>query len=166
MRTWIHDNLCCLTIKSDTGQHSQFLRCLLIKIDLKVVIPEQALPKSWHVQKVKINYLFLFLLQLPFWSLSIDGGAFFSLLVVTTPSTNSEITIQPIPHKNIFAQLPKRWANETEQPYPPLQKYSYLWIRGWCCDNQLWGKGSSVFGQTSKEYCKFQWTIYGTDQEI
>ena len=28
LRTWIHDNLCCLTIKSDTGQHSQFLRCL------------------------------------------------------------------------------------------------------------------------------------------
>ena len=29
LRTWIHDNLCYLTIKSDTGQHSQFLRCLL-----------------------------------------------------------------------------------------------------------------------------------------
>ena len=28
LRTWIHDNLCHLTIKSDTGQHSQFLRCL------------------------------------------------------------------------------------------------------------------------------------------
>ena len=28
LRTWIHDNLCYLTIKSDTGQHSQFLRCL------------------------------------------------------------------------------------------------------------------------------------------
>ena len=27
LRTWIHDNLCYLTIKSDTGQHSQFLRC-------------------------------------------------------------------------------------------------------------------------------------------
>ena len=25
--TCIHDNLCYLTIKSDTGQHSQFLRC-------------------------------------------------------------------------------------------------------------------------------------------
>ena len=25
--TWIHDNLCYLTIKSDTEQHSQFLRC-------------------------------------------------------------------------------------------------------------------------------------------
>ena len=30
LRTWIHDNLCYLTIKSDTGQHSQFLRCLLL----------------------------------------------------------------------------------------------------------------------------------------
>ena len=27
LRTWIHDNLCYLTIKSDSGQHSQFLRC-------------------------------------------------------------------------------------------------------------------------------------------
>ena len=27
LRTWIHDNLCCLTINCDTGQHSQFLRC-------------------------------------------------------------------------------------------------------------------------------------------
>ena len=27
LRTWIHDNLCDLTIKSDTGQHLQFLRC-------------------------------------------------------------------------------------------------------------------------------------------
>ena len=26
-RTWIRDNLCYLTIKSDTRQHSQFLRC-------------------------------------------------------------------------------------------------------------------------------------------
>ena len=31
LRTWIHDNLCDLTIKSDTGQHSQFLQyfCLV-----------------------------------------------------------------------------------------------------------------------------------------
>ena len=28
LRTWIHDNLCYLTINCDTGQHSQFLRCL------------------------------------------------------------------------------------------------------------------------------------------
>ena len=26
-RTWLQDNHCDLTIKSDTGQHSQFLRC-------------------------------------------------------------------------------------------------------------------------------------------
>ena len=30
LRTWIHDNLCYLTIKSDTGQHSQVLRCLMV----------------------------------------------------------------------------------------------------------------------------------------
>ena len=29
LRTWIHDNLCYLTINCDTGQHSQFLRCFL-----------------------------------------------------------------------------------------------------------------------------------------
>ena len=28
LRTWVHDNHCYLGIKSDTGQHSQFLRCL------------------------------------------------------------------------------------------------------------------------------------------
>ena len=27
LRNWIYDNLCYLTIKSDTGQHSQFLQC-------------------------------------------------------------------------------------------------------------------------------------------
>ena len=27
LKTWLHDNLCYLTIKSNTGQHSQFLRC-------------------------------------------------------------------------------------------------------------------------------------------
>ena len=29
LRTWIHDNLCYLTINCDTGQHSQFLRCFI-----------------------------------------------------------------------------------------------------------------------------------------
>ena len=31
LRTWIHDNLCHLTINCDTGQHSQFLRCFANK---------------------------------------------------------------------------------------------------------------------------------------
>ena len=31
LRTWIHDHLCNLTIMSDTGQHSQFLRCFIIR---------------------------------------------------------------------------------------------------------------------------------------
>ena len=37
LRTWIHDNLCYLTINCDTGQHSQFLRCFvncLVKVIL------------------------------------------------------------------------------------------------------------------------------------
>ena len=29
LNNWIHYNLCRLTIKSDTGQHSQFLRCFI-----------------------------------------------------------------------------------------------------------------------------------------
>ena len=29
LRTWIHDNLCYLTINCNTGQHSQFLQCFL-----------------------------------------------------------------------------------------------------------------------------------------
>ena len=33
LRTWNHDNLCSLTINCDTGQHSQFLRCLLMTCD-------------------------------------------------------------------------------------------------------------------------------------
>ena len=32
LRTWIHDNLCYLTINCDTGQHSQFLRCLFLSL--------------------------------------------------------------------------------------------------------------------------------------
>ena len=30
LRTWFLDNLCYLTIRSDTGQHLQFLRCLIL----------------------------------------------------------------------------------------------------------------------------------------
>ena len=32
LRTWIHDNLCYLTINCDTGQHSQFLRCFVLRV--------------------------------------------------------------------------------------------------------------------------------------
>ena len=31
MKTWIHDNLFYLTIKNDTGQHSQFSRCFFYR---------------------------------------------------------------------------------------------------------------------------------------
>ena len=34
LRTWFLDNLCYLTIKSDTGQHSQFLRCFIFCVSL------------------------------------------------------------------------------------------------------------------------------------
>ena len=35
LRTWNHDNFCYLTIKSDTGQHSQFLRCFYITYNVQ-----------------------------------------------------------------------------------------------------------------------------------
>ena len=38
LRTWIHDNLCYLTIKSDTGQHSQFLRCFEISFTSAIML--------------------------------------------------------------------------------------------------------------------------------
>ena len=31
LRAWTHDNACNLTIKSDTGQHSQFLQCFSLE---------------------------------------------------------------------------------------------------------------------------------------
>ena len=37
LRTWIHDNLCDLTIKSDSGQHSQFLRSLYYTVYCKEI---------------------------------------------------------------------------------------------------------------------------------
>ena len=37
LRTWIHDNLYYLTIKRDTGQHSQFLRCFYSAYHFPVV---------------------------------------------------------------------------------------------------------------------------------
>ena len=32
LRTWMHDNLCAIPIRSDTGQHLQFLRCFWAKM--------------------------------------------------------------------------------------------------------------------------------------
>ena len=34
LRNWIHDNLCYLTIMSDTGQHLQFLQCLYLNVQV------------------------------------------------------------------------------------------------------------------------------------
>ena len=51
MRTWIHDNLCCLTIKSDTQQHSQFLRCFAYTIH------------SWLTMVVRYIYICVLLLE-------------------------------------------------------------------------------------------------------
>ena len=48
LRTWVHDNHCYLGIKSDTGQHSQFLRCFFQ--------PKAQCQSVWHL---KITFLHL-----------------------------------------------------------------------------------------------------------
>ena len=48
LRTWIHDNLCYLTINCDTGQHSQFLRCFWIQCELPVRNHDTSSPKNIH----------------------------------------------------------------------------------------------------------------------
>ena len=65
-------------------------------------------------------------LQCPFWSRSIYGGAFFSSLVVTTSSTNSEITIQRYTNCpwQYFCSAPKKvckWDRATIPPFSPTE---------------------------------------------
>ena len=48
LRTWIHDNLCYLTIKSDTGQHSQFLRCFLLFAAIGISFHLAGLTRTLH----------------------------------------------------------------------------------------------------------------------
>ena len=66
IETCIHDNFCYLTIKSDSGQHSQFLRCFLFEspdelllVDVPVVVNvqqvEQTLCAPLSVQLVQSN---------------------------------------------------------------------------------------------------------------
>ena len=45
LRTWFLDNLCYLTIKSDTGQHSQFLRCFFLFCTFPLC--DTILPNRW-----------------------------------------------------------------------------------------------------------------------
>ena len=45
LRTWIHDNLCNLTINCDNEQHSQFLRCLALTSLTKVNAEQLMFPK-------------------------------------------------------------------------------------------------------------------------
>ena len=50
LNSWIRDSLCYLTIKSDTGQHSQFLRCFSMNLSLSFnvgYLPSSARSK-WH----------------------------------------------------------------------------------------------------------------------
>ena len=52
MRVWINDNLCYLTIKCDTGQHSQFLRCF--DTEYKIAVNETTLEGD-HFRKEKLR---------------------------------------------------------------------------------------------------------------
>ena len=55
LRTWIHDNICYLTINCDTGQHSQFLRCFYIFIGM-ILAPREKSSPSWDVIIPWIGY--------------------------------------------------------------------------------------------------------------
>ena len=48
LRTWIHDNLCNLTINYDNEQHSQFLRCLTLTSHLLKGMPSNFL-LTFHI---------------------------------------------------------------------------------------------------------------------
>ena len=63
MRNWIHDNLCYLTIKSDTGQHSQFLRCFISMSSLKSLWYEIFRCLGWW----KLNFCLESTLGMCFW---------------------------------------------------------------------------------------------------
>ena len=58
LRTWIHDNLCYLTIRSDTGQHSQFLRCLIYFLRMLSI-----LWFCWESQQCVIIFRYILLLS-------------------------------------------------------------------------------------------------------
>ena len=55
LRTWIHDNLCYLTIKSDTGQHSQFLRCFILQDQKNILVATN--PRISHFRQKFNIYL-------------------------------------------------------------------------------------------------------------
>ena len=55
MRTWIHDNLCDLTINCDTGQNSQFLRCFHIFVYFKFC--NAASQNHWEILVDKLEQL-------------------------------------------------------------------------------------------------------------
>ena len=55
LRPKIHDNLCYLIIKSDTGQHSQFLQCLVSCLNLTAEICTE--PENiWSKNKSSVSY--------------------------------------------------------------------------------------------------------------
>ena len=60
LRSWIHDNLCYLTIKSDTGRHRQFLRCFLSCKSYsrlkKVAKPFLWISTEWNLSILSIEY--------------------------------------------------------------------------------------------------------------
>ena len=47
---YAHDNLCCLTIRSDTGQHTQFLQCFLLYF---CIINEDTKGGMWETLRMR-----------------------------------------------------------------------------------------------------------------
>ena len=72
LRTWIHDNLHGRTIISDTGQHSQFLRCLsyflpdstvlLYYTSVKVMVMMITGMPSWFITITPVTFLLIWIL--------------------------------------------------------------------------------------------------------
>ena len=53
LRIWIHDNICYLTIKSDTGQHLQFLQCLFYLYQFEGIV------FSWNLFVVEFGWSYV-----------------------------------------------------------------------------------------------------------
>ena len=58
LRTWIHDNICYLTINCDTGQHSQFLRCLM-SVSVLSVLGCALLNSKWYSWTLLLQEIWL-----------------------------------------------------------------------------------------------------------
>ena len=108
MRTWFHDILCHLTIKSDTGQHSQFLRCL----------------KTYYNTNSRNLSIFSCITSR---ASTVDSFTTLSILTQISSTQKFQKTRPKSfksPSQNAFSKRPKRlsnpnWAQASQPAYPP-----------------------------------------------